>query len=151
MVFVSVENKGAYRCLTAWRAGHSKIMCNSSATATQQTTAFIMQTFCSNIAEEEEDYKLWLTETVNSQLRIQWRPLSAVSKQLYLTLYTCAHEKRFTLILTDSFSCGRQYRSDPDLLARLQINPVGHKLAPKHITGNNATQLVTSWRRRGDC
>jgi len=25
-VFVSVENKGAYRCLTAWRAGHSKIM-----------------------------------------------------------------------------------------------------------------------------
>ena len=34
MVFVSVENKGAYRCLTAWRAGHSKIMCNSSATAT---------------------------------------------------------------------------------------------------------------------
>ena len=66
-----------------------------------------------------------LTEIVNSQLRIQWRPLSAVSKQLYLTLYTCAHEKRFTLILTDSFSCGRQYRSDPDLLARLQINPVG--------------------------
>jgi len=36
MVFVSVENKGAYRCLTAWRAGHSKIMCNSSATATLQ-------------------------------------------------------------------------------------------------------------------
>ncbi len=34
MVFVSVENKGAYRCLTAWRAGHSKIMCNPSATAT---------------------------------------------------------------------------------------------------------------------
>ena len=36
MVFVSVENKGAYRCLglTAWRAGLSKIMCNSSATAT---------------------------------------------------------------------------------------------------------------------
>ena len=28
MVVVSVENKGAYRCLTAWRAGHSKIMCN---------------------------------------------------------------------------------------------------------------------------
>ncbi len=26
--------KGAYCCLTAWRAGHSKIMCNSSATAT---------------------------------------------------------------------------------------------------------------------
>ena len=34
MVFVSVKNKGAHRCLTAWRAGHSKIMCNSSATAT---------------------------------------------------------------------------------------------------------------------
>ncbi len=36
MVFVSVKNKGAHRCLTAWRAGHSKIMCNSSATATLQ-------------------------------------------------------------------------------------------------------------------
>ena len=34
MVLVSVENKGAYCCLTAWRAGHSKIMCISSATAT---------------------------------------------------------------------------------------------------------------------
>ena len=34
MVFVSVETKGAYRCLTAWKAGHSKIMCNASATAT---------------------------------------------------------------------------------------------------------------------
>ncbi len=39
MVFVSVENKGAYRCLTAWRAGHSKIMCNSSATATLPQSA----------------------------------------------------------------------------------------------------------------
>ena len=33
-MFVSVENKGAYRCLTAWRAGHSNSMCTSSATAT---------------------------------------------------------------------------------------------------------------------
>ena len=34
MVMVSVENKGTYRCLTAWRTGHSKSMCTSSATAT---------------------------------------------------------------------------------------------------------------------
>ena len=34
MVSVFAENKEAYRCLTAWRAGHSKIMCSSSATAT---------------------------------------------------------------------------------------------------------------------
>jgi len=38
---VSVENKGAYRCLTAWRAGHSKIMCNSSATATLPCAALL--------------------------------------------------------------------------------------------------------------
>ena len=34
MVLVFVEHKGAYCCLSGWRAGHSKIMCISSATAT---------------------------------------------------------------------------------------------------------------------
>ena len=34
MVSVFVENKGAYCCLRVWRAGHSKNMCISSATAT---------------------------------------------------------------------------------------------------------------------
>ena len=34
MVSVSVENKGAYCCLSVWRAGHSKMMCISYATAT---------------------------------------------------------------------------------------------------------------------
>ena len=37
MVSVFAENKEAYCCLTAWRAGHSKIMCSSSASTNTKT------------------------------------------------------------------------------------------------------------------
>ena len=93
MVLILVENKGAYRCLTAWRAGHSQIMCNSSATATLErererdynalaTAACAFQTSSFQIPSRHEQELLMFGKACSAAAAVRSAKLAALPSSL---------------------------------------------------------------------